>query len=139
MVCNPIFSQHIYRTEGRVTGASSTTHIRIALGRGRLPFADTLRCFFDLGETVHCVAVFPTAEDALLKVPALAPEVLLVDINLPEMSGVELVARMKVACPSVLCVILTDGCIPNPHLPNDPDTWRWPGRGYRRETYRKYA
>ena len=86
---------------------SSTKPIRIALVEDDRHFAKTLRCFFQLGNTVDCAAVFPTAEVALHEVPTLLPEVLLVDINLPKMGGVELVARIKAACPAVLCVILT--------------------------------
>ncbi len=86
---------------------TATPSIRIALVEDDRHFANTLRCFFQLAETVNCAVVFPTAEDALREVPSLAPEVLLVDINLPQMSGVELVARLKVTCPAVLCVILT--------------------------------
>lgn len=85
----------------------SIKSIRVGLVEDDRHFANTLRSFFELGETVDCAAVFPSAEDALRGVPGLSPEVLLVDINLPKMSGVELVARIKVACPSVLCVILT--------------------------------
>lgn len=81
--------------------------IRIALVEDDRHFADALRSYFQLGNIVNCAAVFPSAEEALRDVRALAPEVLLVDINLPKMSGVELVARIKVACPATLCVILT--------------------------------
>lgn len=81
--------------------------IRIALVEDDRHFANTLRSFFQIGKTVDCAAVFPSAEDALRDVRELAPEVLLVDINLPKMGGVELVTRIKVAFPSILCVILT--------------------------------
>jgi DNA-binding NarL/FixJ family response regulator len=87
--------------------AASTPPIRIALVEDDRQFADTLRRYFELGKTVDCAAVFPSAEDALRGIPTLSPEVLLVDINLPKMNGVELVARIKAISPAVLCVILT--------------------------------
>jgi DNA-binding NarL/FixJ family response regulator len=39
--------------------------------------------------------------------PRLQPELVLVDINLPQMSGIEMVARLKALFPSALCLILT--------------------------------
>jgi DNA-binding NarL/FixJ family response regulator len=80
---------------------------RIALIEDDAPFADTLRQYFALTPAIQCEAIFPSAEAALTKVPALAPEVLLVDINLPKMNGIELVARIMQSCPSMVCLMLT--------------------------------
>ncbi len=71
------------------------------------PFARTLQRYFALTPAVACEAVFANAEDALRKVPALAPEVLLVDINLPKMSGIEFVSAIVQRCPGILCLMLT--------------------------------
>jgi RNA polymerase sigma factor (sigma-70 family) len=54
-----------------------------------------------------CVAAFATAEDALACLPRLQPEVVLMDINLPRMSGIECVARLKTASPGTQIVMLT--------------------------------
>ena len=48
-----------------------------------------------------------TAEDALLLLPAQAPEVVLMDIQLPKMSGVECVAHLKELLPSVQVIMVT--------------------------------
>jgi len=42
----------------------------------------------------RCAGVFASAEEALLALPALRPTVVLMDINLPGMNGVECVRRM---------------------------------------------
>ena len=81
--------------------------IRIAMIEDDAPFADTLRQYFALTPAIDCAAIFPSAEAALAKVPALAPQVLLVDINLPKMNGIELVARIVQSCPSMVCLMLT--------------------------------
>lgn len=81
--------------------------IRIAMIEDDQPFARTLQQYFALGPDVACEAVFTTAEDALREIPALAPELLLVDINLPKMSGIEFVGELVQRCPGMLCLMLT--------------------------------
>ncbi len=81
--------------------------IRIAMIEDDAPFAEALRQYFALTPAIECVAIFPSAEEALKKVPALAPEMLLVDINLPKMSGIDFVARIGQISPSIICLMLT--------------------------------
>lgn len=44
---------------------------------------------------IKCVGAYATAEEALAKVPAQNPDVVLMDIGLPGMSGIECVAQLK--------------------------------------------
>jgi DNA-binding NarL/FixJ family response regulator len=81
--------------------------ITVALIEDDAPFANTLQRYLERSDVVRCVGSFHTAEAALEKLPALAPELLLVDINLPKMSGIEFVGRITAACPKVLCLMLT--------------------------------
>ena len=55
----------------------------------------------------ECVWASPSAEDALERLPHAQPEVVLMDINLPRMSGIGCVARLKNVCPSAQIVMLT--------------------------------
>jgi DNA-binding NarL/FixJ family response regulator len=50
---------------------------------------------------------YPDAESALLELPQLKPDVVLMDINLPGMDGVECVRQLKVKMPAVQFVMLT--------------------------------
>lgn len=82
--------------------------IRIILIEDDAPFAAALSRYFALPDSgTECLAVYPTAEAALKGVRDAAPEVALVDINLPGMNGIECVARLKLLCPELLCLILT--------------------------------
>ena len=54
-----------------------------------------------------CVAACDNAEDALRVLPKAAPEVILMDINLPSMSGIECTARIKELLPAVQVVMIT--------------------------------
>lgn len=53
------------------------------------------------------LAAFANAEAALAGLPALAPDIAIFDINLPRMSGVQLVARLKPLLPRTQFLMLT--------------------------------
>lgn len=55
----------------------------------------------------RCVGDYGNAEIALKYLPVAKPNVVLVDINLPEMNGTEFVRRMKHLLPTTQCVMLT--------------------------------
>ena len=55
----------------------------------------------------HCVCSCNSAEEALTVIPLNNPDVVLMDIFLPRMSGIECVARLKAKLPDVQIVILT--------------------------------
>ena len=60
------------------------------------------------GETrVRCIGAYPSAEAAVRGIPPLKPEVALVDINLPGMSGIECVSLLKKQLPKLQVLMLT--------------------------------
>lgn len=58
-------------------------------------------------EGFHSVSQYESAEAALEGLPAAKPDVVLMDINLPGMNGVECVRRLKQALPQTQVVMLT--------------------------------
>ena len=55
----------------------------------------------------QCLGAFASGEAALEGLPKLHPEVVLMDINLPKMSGVECTRQLKLLRPESLIVMLT--------------------------------
>ncbi|MBN8460728.1 MAG: response regulator transcription factor [Verrucomicrobia bacterium] len=55
----------------------------------------------------ECVASFANTGDALAGLPEVAPAVVLMDIHLPDFSGIECVARLKPLMPATEFVMLT--------------------------------
>src|ERR1700709_1057013 len=54
-----------------------------------------------------CVSTYSSAEDALKHLPEAKPDVVLMDINLGKMNGVECVERLKELAPSMQVLMLT--------------------------------
>jgi DNA-binding NarL/FixJ family response regulator len=57
--------------------------------------------------SVNCLSAYPSAEVAIPGILAENPEVVLVDINLPGISGIECVARLKARMPNLHLLMLT--------------------------------
>lgn len=55
----------------------------------------------------QCVATYPTAENALKYLPAHRPDIVLMDIHLPGMSGIECVRELKRLQPDLQIMMLT--------------------------------
>src|SRR5437899_2295901 len=55
----------------------------------------------------YCQAAYVNAEDALRQLPRDWPDVVLMDINLPQMSGIECVAKLKSLRPTLYIIMLT--------------------------------
>lgn len=85
-----------------------TTPMRIAIIEDNREFARTIETFFNRpGSDVQCIAVYMTAEDALERLTDARPDVVMVDINLPGMSGIECIARIKIQHPEIISIVLT--------------------------------
>jgi len=61
----------------------------------------------NLSDGFKCVSQHPTAEAALEELPAARPDVVLMDINLPGINGVECVRQLKLNLPQTQVVMLT--------------------------------
>lgn len=59
------------------------------------------------GPGIHCVGACASAEEALKVIPARTPDVVLMDIRLPGMSGIDCVAQLRQALPTLQIIMLT--------------------------------
>src|SRR6266404_5916769 len=67
----------------------------------------TLARVLNRAEGVRCVSQYGDAEAALAGLPKESPQVVLMDINLPGMNGVECVRRLKQVAPHIQIIMLT--------------------------------
>ena len=81
--------------------------IKIAIVEDDRTTREGLEMIINLAADFHCVCTCMTAEDALKMLPKHTPEVVLMDIQLPKMSGIECVAELKVLLPTVQVIMVT--------------------------------
>ena len=67
----------------------------------------TLARVLSRAEGFECVSQYANAEDALKDLPHVKPDVVLMDINLPGMNGVQCVRQLKAAAPAIQVMMLT--------------------------------
>lgn len=66
-----------------------------------------LETIVNLSKEFRCVRTCSTAEEALKVLPEVKPDLVLMDIQLPSMSGVECVAQLKELLPSMKAIMVT--------------------------------
>ncbi len=66
-----------------------------------------LRALLEAGDDITVVGEAGTVADALSRIPALKPDVAILDVRLPDGSGVEVCREVRSADPDIVCVMLT--------------------------------
>jgi DNA-binding NarL/FixJ family response regulator len=54
-----------------------------------------------------CLSAYSNAEDAIAEIPAMQPDIVLMDINLPGMSGIDCILKIKEKCVSTQFMMFT--------------------------------
>lgn len=67
----------------------------------------SLRRIVERTPDCKCAGVWRSGEEALAKVPAFRPDVVLMDIHMPGISGIETTARLKAELPELLVIMVT--------------------------------
>ena len=70
-------------------------------------FAGVLLEALERGDDLHVVQMVGSAEEALLVIPGLNLDLIVVDVSLPKMSGIDLVGKLTQIYPGVLCLMIS--------------------------------
>jgi two-component system, NarL family, invasion response regulator UvrY len=81
--------------------------VRVVIVDDQPPFREAARLVFDLLDDFDVVGEATSGEEALAAVAALSPDLVLMDINLPGMSGVEATRRLREQHPDVVAVLVS--------------------------------
>lgn len=87
--------------------ATPSQTIQVALVEDDPGIRGTLEILLNGAPGFQCVATFASAETALARLPQLSPDVVLMDIQLPQMSGVDCVRKLKERHPQMQVLMLT--------------------------------
>jgi DNA-binding NarL/FixJ family response regulator len=87
--------------------ANDVTNIEVSIVEDDVRVRNSLARLIDSTKGMQCVSQHPSAENALAELPVVEPDVVLMDINLPGLSGVECVGRLKELLPDTQVVMLT--------------------------------
>ncbi|HWF18565.1 MAG TPA: response regulator transcription factor [Verrucomicrobiae bacterium] len=80
---------------------------KIAIVEDSKVIRESLAEFVHLDQENRCVCACSTAEEALVSIPKFAPDIVLMDIQLPNLSGIECTARLKQMLPSLRIIVVT--------------------------------
>lgn len=81
--------------------------IHIAIVEDDAPLRGVLAEVFASAADCVCVGIFPDGASAIAGIPPLHPDVIIMDINLPDISGDQCVARISPLLPDCKIVMLT--------------------------------
>lgn len=81
--------------------------IRVALVEDDERIRTNLITLLEQSDGYRCVGAYPDAETALKDMQNKSPEIVLMDINLPGMDGIECTNKLKEMMPNLLIVMLT--------------------------------
>jgi len=80
---------------------------KIAIVEDNKVIRESLMEFIHADPECRCVCACATAEEALKVIPRHEPEIVLMDIQLPNMSGIDCLAQLKQLLPSVHIIMVT--------------------------------
>jgi DNA-binding NarL/FixJ family response regulator len=81
--------------------------IKVAIVEDHKTTREALERIINLSTDCQCACACATAEEGLRAIPGHQPEVVLMDIQLPKMSGVECVAKLKELLPAAQVIMVT--------------------------------
>src|SRR5437868_2130572 len=94
-------------THGPARAAHEAAMITVALVEDSPALRRNLERMLRRAPGVRCVCACGSTAEALEQIPPHAPDVILMDINLPGASGIECTARLKQSLPAVQVIMLT--------------------------------
>lgn len=95
------------KSKSNKPAASSAAPVKVALVEDKPKVRESWTRLINSFSDFTCVCSCTTGEEAVRIIPTVAPDVILMDIFLPRMSGIECTVRLKELLPQTQIVILT--------------------------------
>jgi DNA-binding NarL/FixJ family response regulator len=105
--CHSHKTDHVEEAKPDAAMSEPAPKIRVALVEDRQEERDALSKLFNRTTGFECTAACDTAREALAVLPDCRPDIALVDINLPDESGIECVRKLRALLPQAQFMMLT--------------------------------
>jgi DNA-binding NarL/FixJ family response regulator len=94
-------------TESAKIESPATVELKIAIIEDQRDIREGLATIFKFTDGYRCMGSYRSMEEALEKISSALPEVMLIDIGLPGMNGIEGVRLLRERYPEILLLMLT--------------------------------
>ncbi|MBL7727212.1 MAG: response regulator transcription factor [Dinghuibacter sp.] len=81
--------------------------ISVCIVEDNAAIRESLVQLIGLAPDINCTGSFDAAEPALLTIPKLQPDIVLMDIDLPGLNGIECIKQLKPLCPETQFMVCT--------------------------------
>ncbi len=81
--------------------------IKLAIVEDLEEVIEGLAAFIELDKDLELINVYRTAEAAALELPIINPDIVIMDINLPGITGIECIKRVKAIAPKIQFMMFT--------------------------------
>jgi DNA-binding NarL/FixJ family response regulator len=95
------------QTASDLMAVRSTQAVRIGIVEDQAGVAESLKKLINRAAGLQVIGTYPNGETALEQIPRHKPDLVLMDIGLPGMSGIECVRSLKAVLPSLPIIMLT--------------------------------
>jgi DNA-binding NarL/FixJ family response regulator len=95
------------QTASDLMAVRSTQAVRIGIVEDQAGVAESLKKLINRAGGLQVIGTYPNGETALEQIPRHKPDLVLMDIGLPGMSGIECVRSLKAVLPSLPIIMLT--------------------------------
>ena len=81
--------------------------IRVSIVEDTIDLCRTLEMMINATNGMKCISTHYNGEHAIEHIPSVPPDILLIDLGLPKMSGIEVIQKLKAQIPGLQFLVLT--------------------------------
>ncbi len=105
----PLVFRMVESKSSEITSANEGKNIpvTVAMVEDNVAFSDKLKTLIERSEDIQCIGQYSSAGEALHAIPQNPPDIVLADIKMPRVNGIECVRQLRILCPDVDVLMLT--------------------------------